>query len=82
MDIDKEKAIRIIVQASVTAYAAGFSDRHISEKDDPEGTINMKIHNVLLLRLVLKYNIIPLCRDLWTAVLEICLRRWPLASPS
>lgn len=29
MDIDKEKAIRIIVQASVTAYAAGFSDRHI-----------------------------------------------------
>ena len=48
MDIDKEKAIRIIVQASVTAYAAGFSDRHISEKDDPEGTINMKIHNVFI----------------------------------
>ena len=48
MEIDKERAIRAIVQASVTAYAAGFADRHISEKDDAEGTINMKIHNVFI----------------------------------
>ena len=48
MEIDKERAIRAIVQASVTAYAAGFADRHISEKDDAEGTINMKIHNVFV----------------------------------
>lgn len=48
MGIDKERAIRAIVQASVLAYAAGFADRHISEKDDAEGTINMKIHNVFI----------------------------------
>lgn len=43
-----EKAIRTIVSSFVEAYATGFSDRHLSEKDDPNGTINMKIHNVFL----------------------------------
>ncbi len=46
--IDKEKAIRAIVAASVESYAAAFSDRHIAEKDDEDGTINMKIHNVFI----------------------------------
>lgn len=46
--IDNEKAIRAIVASNVKAYAAGFSDRHISEKDNDEGTINMKIHNVFI----------------------------------
>lgn len=44
----KEKAIRAIVKSAVECYASGFSDRHIGEADDPEGTINMKIHNVFI----------------------------------
>ena len=47
MDMD-EKAIRCVVSSAVDAYAAGFSDRHVSEANDPEGTINMKIHNVFI----------------------------------
>lgn len=43
--ISKEKAIRSIVKSSVESFAEGFSSRHIGEKDDPNGTINMKIHN-------------------------------------
>lgn len=45
---EKEKAIRAIVGSCVEAYASGFSDRHISEKDDADGTINMKINNVFI----------------------------------
>lgn len=44
----KEKAIRAVVKSSVEAYASGFSDRHLSEVDDENGTINMKIHNVFI----------------------------------
>jgi len=44
----KEKAIRAIVASSVKSYAQGFSDRHISERDNENGTINMKIHNVFI----------------------------------
>ena len=43
-----EKSIRTIVKASVESYASGFSDRHILEKHNPEGTINMKIHNIFI----------------------------------
>ncbi len=32
----------------VEAYASGFSDRHLSERYDDEGTINMKINNVFI----------------------------------
>ena len=46
MEAMKEKAIRAIVSGYVEAYASGFSDRHISEVDDEDGVINMKIHNV------------------------------------
>ncbi len=48
MIINNETAIRAVVSAAVEAYASGFSDRHLSEVDDPEGTINMKIHNVFI----------------------------------
>lgn len=41
----KEKAIRQIVKSSIESFCIGFETRHISEKDDPNGTINMKIHN-------------------------------------
>jgi len=44
----KEKAIRAIIASSVKSYAQGFSDRHITEKDNENGTINMKIHNVFI----------------------------------
>jgi len=48
VEIEKEKAIRAIVSGYVESYATGFSDRHILEKDDEDGTINMKIHNVFI----------------------------------
>lgn len=47
-NVDKERAIRAVVRQAVEAYASGFSDRHLSEVDDEEGTINMKIHNVFI----------------------------------
>ena len=47
-NIDNEKAIRAIVSSYVESYAAGFSDRHIAEKDDEDGTINMKINNIFI----------------------------------
>lgn len=46
--VNKETAIRALVGSSVESYASGFSDRHLSEVDDEEGTINMKIHNVFI----------------------------------
>lgn len=48
MTIENEKAIRAVVSSFVEAYATGFSDRHLSEYDDENGTINMKIHNVFI----------------------------------
>jgi hypothetical protein len=46
--IDKETAIWSLVQAAVESYAAAFEKRHLAEVDDPDGTINMKVHNVLI----------------------------------
>lgn len=48
MKVDNEKAIRAIVSGCVESYASGFSDRHISEMNDENGVINMKIHNVFI----------------------------------
>ena len=48
MNIDNERAIRAVVRSYVEAYATGFSDRHLCEVDDPDGTINMKINNVFI----------------------------------
>ena len=48
MKKDKEKVIRTLVSGCVESYASGFSDRHISEYNDDEGTINMKIHNIFI----------------------------------
>lgn len=44
----KEKAIRGIVASTVQAYATGFSTRHITDRDNEDGVINMKIHNVFI----------------------------------
>lgn len=46
--VNKENAIRALVRQAVESYASGFSDRHLSELNDEEGTINMKIHNVFI----------------------------------
>lgn len=45
---DKEQAIRCIIRAAVKSYANGFSARHLAEVDNPNGVINMKIHNVFI----------------------------------
>ncbi len=47
----QEQMIRQIVKASVIQYAQWFSDRHLSEYDDDQGTLNMKIHNVFIAKL-------------------------------
>lgn len=52
--VNKEKAIRAIVSSFVEAYASAFSDRHLSEVDEEDGTINMKIHNVFIAALGLE----------------------------
>jgi len=46
--ISSEKAIRQLVSLGVQTFAKTFSNRHIDEFDDPEGTLNMKIHNVFI----------------------------------
>lgn len=48
MTVNKERAIRAVVGAAVESYASGFSDRHISEVNNEDGAINMKIHNVFI----------------------------------
>jgi hypothetical protein len=47
-NISAENAIRAIVRTAVETYATTFSERHIREIDDPDGTLNMKIHNVFI----------------------------------
>jgi len=46
--LDKKDAIRSIVHASVESFAVGFQGRHEGELEDPEGTLNMKIHNIFI----------------------------------
>jgi hypothetical protein len=43
-----EQKIRSIVKTSVAKFASNFASRHISEKDDPDGVINSKVHNVFV----------------------------------
>jgi hypothetical protein len=45
---DEKEFISSIVKSSVMAYAEGFECRHVGEVDNPEGVINMKIHNVFI----------------------------------
>lgn len=46
--ISSEKAIRELVKSNVTTFAQAFSERHMLEIDNPDGTLNMKIHNVFI----------------------------------
>jgi len=47
-NIPKEEAIRAIVFSAIESFAEGFKSRHAGEIDNPNGTINMKIHNVFI----------------------------------
>jgi len=49
--LPKPEAIKSLVYTAVESYAEGFQGRHEGEKDDPLGTINMKIHNVFIVAL-------------------------------
>ena len=46
--LEKKEAIQSIVRTAVEAYATGFRARHEGEVDNPNGVINMKIHNVFI----------------------------------
>lgn len=46
--VPSEDAIKRIVAASVNSFSEGFKSRHDGEYDNPEGTINKKIHNVFI----------------------------------
>ncbi|MFW6129892.1 MAG: TdeIII family type II restriction endonuclease [Atribacterota bacterium] len=46
--ISEEETIRSIVRSSVESFSEGFRSRHEGEADDPDGTINSKIHNVFI----------------------------------
>lgn len=46
--VKKEDAIKALVKNSVETFANTFRDRHKMEVDNPNGTINMKIHNVFI----------------------------------
>jgi len=44
----KEETIKSLVRTAVESYAIGFKARHESEVENPDGVINMKIHNVFI----------------------------------
>ncbi len=46
--LDKKEAIKSIVRTAVESYATGFQARHEGEVGNPNGVINMKIHNVFI----------------------------------
>src|SRR5689334_1032104 len=46
--IPTREAIQTLVRTAVETYAAGFQARHEGEYGNPDGAINMKIHNVFI----------------------------------
>lgn len=63
--VNKERAIRGIVHSHINIFSQGFCDRHIREKVNPDGVLNMKIHNVFIAALgheIQYYS--ALCRSL------------------
>lgn len=48
IQLDKKDAIKSVVHMAVESYAVGFQARHDGEVDNPDGTLNMKIHNVFI----------------------------------
>jgi len=48
MKTPDKNTIKTLVHTAVESYAQGFQAKHEGEIDNPEGTINMKIHNVFI----------------------------------
>ena len=48
MQAPDKKTIKALVHTAVESFAQGFQARHEGEVDNPEGIINMKIHNVFI----------------------------------
>ena len=48
MDTSADRAVTEMVMNEVRDFATTFRIRHIAEKDDPDGTLNMKIHNAFI----------------------------------
>ena len=46
--ITNQEVIRLLVQTAIENYAQGFQTRHQIEYADPDGTLNMKIHNIFI----------------------------------
>jgi len=44
----EKKIIQALVHTAVESYAKGFKARHEAEVDNPQGIINMKVHNVFI----------------------------------
>lgn len=47
-NLTEKKTIQALVHTAVKSYAEGFKARHEAEVDNPEGIINMKVHNVFI----------------------------------
>lgn len=48
MDTQNENTIRTIVRNQVKGFSTGFCNRHLGEANNPDGTINAKVHNVFI----------------------------------
>ena len=48
VNVSSQDAIKSLVQTAVKAYATGFEARHEAEHENPDGTINMKIHHIFI----------------------------------
>lgn len=47
-NLTEKKAIQALVHTAVESYAEGFQARHESDVGNPEGIINIKVHNVFV----------------------------------
>ena len=47
-NLTEKKTIQALVNTAVESYADGFRARHEAEFENPEGIINMKVHNVFI----------------------------------
>ena len=48
MTINKEQQIRNVITETLTEFSNNFKKRHLSELNNPEGTLNSKIHNIFV----------------------------------
>ena len=51
MEVKKEEQIRNVITERIEQFCEDFKARHLGELDNPDGTLNSKIHNVFVARL-------------------------------